>query len=198
MMLKMHGKQTAAELGKRLGITGEAARQQLNRLAAEGQVRADSTPAGVGRPRQQWSLTPEAQSAFPDTHASLTVQILESVRSLLGDEALDRIIDQREQDTRILYEAAMSGHTSLRDRVAALAELRSAEGYMAAWEEAEDGSLLLIENHCPICAAASLCQGFCRTELALFRSLLGPGVTVERAEHIIEGARRCAYIIKEA
>ncbi|NIJ43006.1 putative ArsR family transcriptional regulator [Parvibaculum indicum] len=194
----MHGKQTAAELGKRLGITGEAARQQLNRLAAEGQVRADSTPAGVGRPRQQWSLTPEAQSAFPDTHASLTVQILESVRSLLGDEALDRIIDQREQDTRILYEAAMSGHTSLRDRVAALAELRSAEGYMAAWEEAEDGSLLLIENHCPICAAASLCQGFCRTELALFRSLLGPGVTVERAEHIIEGARRCAYIIKEA
>ena len=198
MMLKMHGKQTAAELGKRLGITGEAARQQLNRLAAEGQVRADSTPAGVGRPKQQWSLTPEAQSAFPDTHASLTVQILESVRSLLGDEALDRIIDQREQDTRILYEAAMSGHTSLRDRVAALAELRSAEGYMAAWEEAEDGSLLLIENHCPICAAASLCQGFCRTELALFRSLLGPGVTVERAEHIIEGARRCAYIIKEA
>ena len=198
MMLKMHGKQTAAELGKRLGITGEAARQQLNRLAAEGQVRADSTPAGIGRPKQQWSLTPEAQSAFPDTHASLTVQILESVRSLLGDEALDRIIDQREQDTRILYEAAMSGHTSLRDRVAALAELRSAEGYMAAWEEAEDDSLLLIENHCPICAAASLCQGFCRTELALFRSLLGPGVTVERAEHIIEGARRCAYIIKEA
>lgn len=196
MMLKMHGKLTAAELGKRLGITGEAARQQLNRLAAEGQVRSDSEPSGVGRPKQQWSLTQEAQSSFPDTHANLTIQILESVRALLGDEALDRIIDQREQDTRALYEAAMSGHDGLKERVAALAELRSAEGYMADWEETGDGSLLLIENHCPICAAASFCQGFCRTELALFRSLLGPGVTVERAEHIVEGARRCAYIIK--
>jgi predicted ArsR family transcriptional regulator len=54
---------------------------------------------------------------------------------------------------------------------------------------------VFIENHCPICAAATACQGFCTTELELFRSVLGPGVSVERGEHIVSGDRRCAYLI---
>ena len=196
MVLKMHGALTASALGEKLGITGEAARQQLLRLAEDGQVRAESVRAGVGRPRQEWRLTPKGQAMFPDTHANLTVQILESVRTALGDEALERIVEQREQETRALYETAMEPAAELHDRVAALVELRSAEGYMADWEVRSDGSILLVENHCPICAAARFCQGFCRAELALFRSLLGPEVSIERSEHIIEGARRCAYIIR--
>ena len=55
-----------------------------------------------------------------------------------------------------------------------------------------DGAYLLIENHCPICAAAAACQGFCRAELSLFEMLLAPA-RVERLEHILAGARRCAY-----
>jgi hypothetical protein len=55
------------------------------------------------------------------------------------------------------------------------------------------GSFLFVENHCPICAAATACQGFCATELDLFRSVLGPSVAVSRAEHIVSGDRRCAY-----
>jgi len=31
---------------------------------------------------------------------------------------------------------------------------------MAEFEAEPDGSFLLIENHCPICAAAKTCQGF--------------------------------------
>ncbi len=64
---------------------------------------------------------------------------------------------------------------------------------MADYEEQADGTLLFIENHCPICAAAAACQGFCRAELTLFREVLG--AKVERTEHILNGARRCAYTI---
>jgi predicted ArsR family transcriptional regulator len=53
-----------------------------------------------------------------------------------------------------------------------------------------------VENHCPICAAATACQGFCRSELAIFREMLGPTCDIERTEHIIQGARRCAYLIR--
>lgn len=197
MMLKMHGSLTAAALGKKLGTTGEAARQQLSRLADEGLVVASSTPSGVGRPTQEWQLTPAAQSRFPDTHAALTVQLLDIIRDSLGEAALDSIVTKREDDTRAAYEAAMSGHEGLRERVAALAELRSAEGYMARWQEADDGSLLLIENHCPICAAATSCQGFCRAELQVFKTVLGPATHVERTEHIVSGGRRCTYVIRE-
>jgi predicted ArsR family transcriptional regulator len=66
---------------------------------------------------------------------------------------------------------------------------------MAEWTRLDDGSFLLAENHCPICAAARACQGFCRSELELFKAVLGKRVTVERQDHILAGARRCAYRI---
>ena len=197
MALKMHGALSAAAVGALLGTTGEAARQQLMRLAEEGLVTAISEARGVGRPTQSWRLTAAAQARFPDTHAALTVQLLDIVRSSLGESALDTIIATREAETRAAYETAVAGRTSLRDRVAALADLRSSEGYMAEWREEPDGSLVLIENHCPICAAATACQGFCRAELEVFRAVLGPDAVVTREEHIIAGGRRCSYAIRE-
>ncbi len=198
MALKMHGSLSSAELGKRLGTSGEAVRQQLVRLAEEGLVEAHSAASGVGRPTQLWSLSPAAQMRFPDTHAALTVQLLDIVKTQLGEAALDTIIAVREAETKRAYETAVAPAPDLKSRVAALADLRSQEGYMAAWTEQDDGSLLLVENHCPICAAATACQGFCRAELEVFRSVLGPEVEVERQEHIVAGGRRCTYSIKAA
>ncbi|MHC2298710.1 putative ArsR family transcriptional regulator [Rhizobium mongolense] len=83
--------------------------------------------------------------------------------------------------------------SDLASRVRQLTAIRTREGYMAdSWME-EDGSFLLVENHCPICAAARACAGFCRSELETFRNVLG--ANVERSEHILLGARRCAYRI---
>ena len=198
MALKMYGSLSATALGKLLGTTGEAARQQLARLAQEQLVIATSEAKGVGRPTQSWQLTPLAQARFPDTHAALTVQLLSIVQNSLGEAALDTIIATREAATTTAYQAAMAGAETLADRVAALTRLRSAEGYMAEWREEADGTLLLIENHCPICAAATACQGFCRAELDEFRSVLGPGASVTREEHIVSGGRRCTYAIVPA
>jgi predicted ArsR family transcriptional regulator len=39
------------------------------------------------------------------------------------------------------------------------------------------------------------CQGFCSIELQIFRNLLGSDWHVERHDHLITGARRCAYRI---
>jgi predicted ArsR family transcriptional regulator len=57
----------------------------------------------------------------------------------------------------------------------------------------DSDGFLFVENHCPICAAARACSGLCRSELEVFRGALGDGVTVERTDHILAGARRCAY-----
>jgi predicted ArsR family transcriptional regulator len=64
--------------------------------------------------------------------------------------------------------------------------------------EKEDRDWLLIEDHCPICAAAQSCQGFCRSELQLFREVLGAEASVTREEHLLAGARRCVYRISKA
>jgi predicted ArsR family transcriptional regulator len=190
----MHGPQSSAVLGRSLSISGEAARQQLLRLEDQGLVEARNEVRGVGRPVAMWHLTTAAASRFPDTHAQLTVDLLALVQEQLGEAALETVISAREDETRAGYLDAMTGTTTTAERIARLAEIRSDEGYMAEWSD-EGGSFLLVENHCPICAAASQCQRFCRAELKVFQDVLGPDVTIERVEHIPSGARRCAYRI---
>lgn len=194
VLLRTRGPQTTAELGKAAGVTGEAARQRLARLAADGLVAATTEPRGVGRPAHVWALTEAGIARFPDAHAELTAQLIRSIRAQLGEGALDRLIDARAAESKSAYEAALEGSSDLGERVSRLAEARTREGYMAE-SRAEGGGYVLIENHCPICVAATTCQGFCRAELDTFRDVLGPGATVERTEHIVAGDRRCVYRI---
>jgi hypothetical protein len=38
-----------------------------------------------------------------------------------------------------------------------------------------------------------VCTGLCGKELEVFQEVLGEDVRIERTEHIVAGARRCAY-----
>jgi predicted ArsR family transcriptional regulator len=127
---------------------------------------------------------------------SRTVQLITQVRTLFGEEGLDKLIAAREQASEAFYRETIGDGAALAERVQALALARDVEGYMAEVEQQGDGSLLLVENHCPICAAARECQNFCRSELDVFQRVLGPGCEVRREEHILFGERRCAYRIK--
>src|SRR5262249_6927480 len=121
--------------------------------------------------------------------------LIQTVGRVFGTEGLDKLIAAREKASLALYRARL-GSGDLRQRVRRLAALRSEEGYMAQASPAREGGFILRENHCPICIAAKSCQGLCRSELSIFRAVLGPGVEVERIEHILAGARRCAYRIR--
>jgi predicted ArsR family transcriptional regulator len=195
MLLKTGGAQTALALAQALGVTTEAARQRLERLQAQELVEHIDRREKVGRPARYWQLSAKGHGRFPDRHAVLTLEMIDGVRRIFGDDGLERLIADREAAARAAYGARLSGCATVAERVAALAEIRSAEGYMAVWQEDGDG-WLLVENHCPICAAAEVCQGFCRAELALFRAVLGADVEVARTDHILAGARRCAYRIR--
>ena len=131
---------------------------------------------------------------FPDAHADLTVKIISLMRETLGEEAVDAVIKANEKSGREKYINELRGDKDLESRIRHLAEIRDREGYMAEYQKDEEG-FLLIENHCPICAAAEVCQGFCQSELNTFKAVLGEGISIKRVEHIIAGARRCAYRI---
>lgn len=195
--LKSRGPQAAATLAAACAITPMGAHKQLQSLAAQGLVDFHDEPQGVGRPRRIWRLTDTGHGRFPDRHGDLTVQLLRHAAEHLGPQAVDTLIAARESESEQQYARRLDGLTVLGDKVRALAQARSEEGYMAH-AQADDGGWLLVEDHCPICAAATQCQGFCRSELALFRRCLGPGVEVERSEHLLAGGRRCAYRIQPA
>lgn len=191
-LLKTKGPQTAAALARRLRMTAVGARQHLEPLEREGLLAYDARPRGVGRPARTWRLTEKAKALFPDSHGELAVAMLDSMREAFGEKGLERLVAIRTRAQIRAYRSRVSPRAPLSRKVAALTALRREEGYMAEWSRDGRG-FLLVENHCPICAAATTCQGLCAGELELFRAVLG--ARVERAEHILAGARRCLYRI---
>jgi predicted ArsR family transcriptional regulator len=196
-VLKTRGPQTTQALASHLAITLAGARKHLNALQAHGLLAHEDIARSVGRPKRVWRLTGKAERRFPDSHEYLTLELITSARQIFGEDGLDRLISDRETAIQKRYQSALASLPNLAQKVARLAELRTQEGYMAEWKALPDGDLLLSENHCPICAAAKLCQGFCRSELRIFAEALGENVRIERSEHILAGARRCAYRITE-
>ena len=192
-MLKSRGSLTASALARALGITVVGTRQHLAKLHAEGLVAFDDQAGEVGRPKRFWRLTAKGHGRFPDTHGDLTVNLIGGIRSVFGEAGLDRLIEARQVAAVAAYCRALEPCSNLEDRIRAVARLRTEEGYMAELEVEPDGSFLLIENHCPICAAAKTCQGFCRSELELFRAAFGTEASVTRQEHLLSEGRRCVY-----
>jgi len=192
-ILKSRGPLAAGALARVIGITVVGVRQHLAKLHAEGLVAFDDRSGEIGRPKRFWRLTAKGHGRFPDTHGDLTVNLIGGIRSVFGEEGLDRLIEARQVAAVAAYRGALESCSGLEDRVRTVARLRTEEGYMAEFEEEPDGSFLLIENHCPICVAAKTCQGFCRSELELFRAAFGGGTSVMRQEHLLSDGRRCVY-----
>jgi predicted ArsR family transcriptional regulator len=193
-LLKREGPVSSEALAARLGVTAMAVRQHLAGLEVAGLARSESPPSGRGRPAKLWQATGTADAHFPDSHAALAADLLVQMKKAFGDEGLDRLLRLRTADQEKSYRARLDEKVSLKSRLQTLARIRTDEGYMAeVRRDPETGGWLFVENHCPVCAAARLCTGLCREELALFERVLGSGVKVERISHIIAGAGRCAY-----
>ncbi|MCF4098983.1 helix-turn-helix transcriptional regulator [Maritalea mediterranea] len=196
-LLKSRGDQTAVSLAESVGTTPVAVRQHMEKLLEQGLVAGEDRRESVGRPKKYWKLTEKGHSRFPDRHSDLTTELLGSIEDIYGEEGLERLISAREKRAFELYRKKVSAQPTLQGKVQALADLREREGYMTEVEPCDNG-YFLHENHCPICVAATKCQGFCRSELNLFRDVLGKQVNVVRESHIVSGARRCTYRIVEA
>ena len=195
-LLKQHGQMDTKALAAEVGLTAMAVRLHLYELCEQKLIDVMDDPRPVGRPAKLWRLTAEADRFFPDGHAELTVNLLRVMGETMGNKGMDRLLSARAEQQVEEYLGAMPKRASLKRRVEALAKLRTQEGYMAEVLPQDDGSILLVENHCPICSAASACQGLCAMELEVFQRVLGAKTTIERTEHIQAGARRCAYRVK--
>ncbi len=194
-LLKVKGPQPSSFFARELGITLEGARFQLTKLAEEGLVQSIAESKGVGRPTQIWSLTEKGNEHFPNNHAEFSAQLIDSLKEVLAPEQFDAVISLRERKANAKYLEALQNIPDLEEKIVRLAQLRNSDGYLAEWNKDEEG-FILVENHCPICAAAQRCADLCDAELKTFKEIFGNDVSVERVDHIIAGSRRCAYKIK--
>lgn len=197
-LLKMQGAQTATVLAAALDVSPMAIRQHLQSLRANGWLTYQEERRALGRPVKLWQLTEQAIESFPDSHADLLVDLLKDIEATFGTGSTVLLLDERSRRQIQTYQErlGLASPATWQQQVSAIAHLRSQEGYMAEAVPQADEMILLVENHCPIRAAAQVCLALCQAELTVFRTVLGAHVSVERTEHILQGDRRCAYLVR--
>src|SRR5215813_1266367 len=93
-LLKTKGPQPASALAPKLHITAMAVRQHLYRFKEEGLVEFDDERRPVGRPARVWRLTEKAISRFPESHAELTLEMIDAIRAAFGEKGLDKLLQE--------------------------------------------------------------------------------------------------------
>ena len=197
LLLRKHPGITVTELAGRISLTGMGVRRHLDALAAEGLVETvscDQRPRG--RPPTGWRLTATGMELFPRRYDVLALEILEDIAEHAGPRAVEAAFACRTEKLAVEYDGALAGAGGLDERVARLAGLRDDAGYLAEWERADDGSLVLTENNCAVHRVAQHHPVVCAMELSLIRRVLGPDVEVTRVSHTMAGDAVCSYRIR--
>lgn len=184
---------TVSDLASELGLSGMGVRRHLEALSEEGLVEAATCPKkGVGRPPVGWRLSPAGMERFPRRYDVLALDLLED----LGPDEVDTVFRRRTDKQVAEYEAELDDAPSLAERVAAVARLRDQAGYLAEWQENDDGTFLLTENNCAVHRVAERHSVVCSMELTLLRRVMGADVEVVRVAHTMNGDAVCSYCIR--
>jgi predicted ArsR family transcriptional regulator len=187
-----HGPISASALGQRLGLTPAAVRRHLDNLLAEEmiEVRRSRPHAarGRGRPAKLFVITDAGRSAFEHAYDDLATSALRFVAEQLGDQAVEEFSRRQLGDLEARYGAAIRA-VPPQQRVRALAEALSADGYAAAAGTAPAGGQQLCQHHCPVAHVATSFPQLCEAETAAFARLLG--VPVQRLATIAHGDGVC-------
>jgi len=197
--VRRRGEATADQIAEQLGMTVSGARQHLSALARDGFVDASEMPAPEprrGRRTLVYSVTPAADSLFPKAYGELTNELLGYVAD--ADPAMleDLFAKRREQRIKAAR-ARLDPKRSLGAKVAELARILDEDGYLATHEKVSPGLYLIVEQNCAIWAVAQKYGQACTSEIDFIRAVL-PETTVERVQHMVAGARRCAYEVRAA
>ncbi|MCE3200256.1 helix-turn-helix transcriptional regulator [Paenibacillus sonchi] len=191
-LLKMKGPLTIGALAEELGITEMGVRRHVLQLEQEALAKTKVVRQAMGRPLHVYSLTERAEDHFPKSYHNLALELLRELDHGSGQEAVNVLFEGRRKRMLAQY-APMMENRNLEERVAELSSIQNAGGYMAEWNQEEDGSYVMQEYNCPIRQVATQYRKACQCEQALFEELLGAKVT--RTECMAEGGQSCRYAI---
>lgn len=193
-LLRTAGPMTVGDLGERLGITHVAVRRHLTSLERDGLVTSVQERLPMGRPTRVYSLTEAADDLFPKKYGVLTLEALEFMEQA-GDDLLERFFAGRGEVMINRYGPEVKAGANLEERVARLAEIQLANGYLAHYEKGSGETLVLKEFNCPVHQVSRKYDHACRHELEFFKTVLGTA-NVERVECIAKGGGCCRYLIQ--
>jgi DeoR family suf operon transcriptional repressor len=183
---------TAKELAARLGVSLNAARHHLKELEAEGLVRYERSHRGVGAPAFSYRLSAAGEALFPRRYQETLTALLDQIVEREGRDAAVGLLDAHLAGLAARLRGELQG-MSPDQRLAAVARVRSEQGYMAEASTGAAGSVLT-EHNCAIQAVAERFPEICAAEARFLAEVLG--AEVDRREHILSGCAVCEYHVR--
>jgi predicted ArsR family transcriptional regulator len=194
-----NGPISAAGLSTRTGLTPAAVRRHLDNLLNGGLIEARNArrPAsrGRGRPAKLFAITDAGRSAFEHAYDDLAASALRFLAEAAGPEAVAEFAHRQVSELERRYGPVMAAAPT-GEKVKALAEALSADGYAASAISAPTGSTpagsageQLCQHHCPVAHVAAEFPQLCEAETEAFGRLLG--TPVQRLATISHGDGIC-------
>jgi len=190
------GPSTAAALAARLDLTPAAVRRHLDHLVAEEAVEArDARPAGTrgrGRPAKVFAITETGRDRFDQQYDDLALQALRFLAETGGDDAVRAFADRRMAFIEERFAHVVAEEPAL-SPAEALAQVFTAEGYVAGVRELPLVGEQLCQQHCPVSHVAHEFPQLCEAETAAISRVLGRHV--QRLATIAHGDGVCTTCI---
>ncbi|MCB1134119.1 MAG: winged helix-turn-helix transcriptional regulator, partial [Verrucomicrobiae bacterium] len=123
--LKLQGGLPISELSKRTGASYMAVKTHCEELLKAGYVLRTRVPrAEVGRPEIFYSLAPSADRLFPEAGATFTLELLEAMKPMFGENAPEKLLFQHFENRREQWMRELAKTSDTAERLRRLAELR--------------------------------------------------------------------------
>ena len=195
-LLLESGSITAAEIGRRLGISAAGVRRHLDALVDSGDAEANpSAPwqqAGRGRPAKRYRLTAAGRAKLEHTYDDLASAAMRQLREIGGDDAVRTFARRRVQailDGVRRVDSDDDG--AVADAADKVADALTRAGY-ATTATRVGGPIQGIEicqHHCPVSHVAEEFPELCEAEQQAFSEVLG--THVQRLASIVNGDCAC-------
>jgi predicted ArsR family transcriptional regulator len=174
ILLLRSGSRTVNDLAAALGLSDNAVRTHLDRLARDGLVQATGTRPGTRKPNITYGLMAEAERLFPKMYGPVLRKLLDVLATSLPAKKRDEIIRNVGHEMAQDYRSAIKS-SKLEDRVVEAIGIL-ADGGGACDSGKTDGTLIVRCVDCPLGIAATGHAEICRLMETMLADLLNARV----------------------
>ncbi|MDX2182384.1 MAG: hypothetical protein SFW08_00225 [Gemmatimonadaceae bacterium] len=180
----------AKELGTQFGVTANALRRHLDSLEEDGVVARRLEQRGLGAPTHAYFLTAAGEALFPQAATDALGELLDAVKATGASDEVVAVF-RRRWESLANQAKPLAASMTFSERAQLVAELLSAEGYLAEAEVIGGDQVVIREHHCAVRAVAERFPAVCEAEQRFLEQLLG--TTVTREARVLDGCSHCAF-----
>lgn len=193
-LLKKEVKLSVGELTQHLAITDMAVRKHLSVMEKDGLIFSKEAKQPIGRPLLFYYLSDKGELLFPKNYEGLSVEFLNDINELYGDESVEQLFKKREQ--RLTKEYSIRTRDKLpNEKLNEIVQIQNEKGYMADFSQLDASTYEIIEYNCPIMAVAKEFKTACQCETTMFKNVLETE-NVTRTSCKTEGNDHCKFTVK--